>query len=247
VAGWFCEHADPVLKVTIIPRSNGALGFAQYLPRESSLLQYDQLADKMAMIMGGRAAEQIFFGKISTGASNDIERATEMAFNIITKYGMGKVVPNLGFRNDNPYQKFYSETTAFKIDEEITTIVAESYNRALALLEDKRELVEALAQKLIEEETINHDTIVSVLGPRPFATDIYQEFLDAEHSEMKTSEEGTQALADVEEATVVSEAAVEDAEEPAAEEPQDVQAEDGHVDGVADADTGKGEREPPAK
>jgi len=189
VAGWFSEHADPVLKVTIIPRSSGALGFAQYLPKESALMQHEQLSDKMVMIMGGRAAEQIFFGKISTGASNDIERATQMAFDIITKYGMGKVVPNLGFRSDNPYMKMYSEETAHAIDQEVKAIVKDSYDKVLALLEEKRALVEALALKLIEIETVNHEQIVSILGPRPFASDVYQDFLKNEHRALKSSDD----------------------------------------------------------
>ena len=171
VAGWFLEHADPLLKVTIVPRSNGALGFAQYLPKELSLYQTEQLKDMMCMTLAGRAAEEIFFGKISTGASNDLEKVTNIAYSIVAVYGMSPDLPNVAFHRKTDEQQFtkpFSEKTAQKIDHDIQQQITNAYTRTITLLKQKKNLVKGLAEKLIEVETVNHDDIVEILGPRPF-------------------------------------------------------------------------------
>lgn len=190
VAGWFLEHADPLLKVTIVARGNGALGFAQYLPKEVALYNQKQLTDKMCMALGGRAAEQIFFGDVSTGASDDLKKVTALAHGQVTAFGMSPRLPNVSYELDpNSFHKTYSETTAQIIDEEISKLVEAAYQRTVALLTEKKALVKALADKLIELETINHDVIVSVLGPRPFMTDAYKEYMKHSHEVLRKQQE----------------------------------------------------------
>ena len=177
VAAWFLEHADPLLKVTIVPRTSGALGFAQYLPKELTLYHQGQLSDMMAMALGGRAAEQIFFGRVSTGASDDLQKVTRIAQAQVTTYGMsarlGQVSYAPGQDESSQFVRPYSEATAQAIDEEVRGIIAATYERTLELLEKHRVQVSALAQKLIELENVNHDVLLEILGPRPFASDAY--------------------------------------------------------------------------
>jgi AFG3 family protein len=180
VAGWFLEHADPLLKVTIVPRGNGALGFAQYLPKELSLYQTEQLVDMICMALGGRCAEQLFFGKISTGASDDLKKVTNIAYAQATVYGMSAKLGNVSYQQDegdSQFQKPYSEATAKIIDEEVSTMVQSSYNRTMALLTEHKDLVAALAKKLLEVETVSHDDIVAVLGDRKYSTPAYLEYV----------------------------------------------------------------------
>ena len=133
VAGWYLEHADPLVKVSIVPRGIAALGYAQYLPKEQFLYQTDQLLDEMCMALGGRAAEEIIFGKISTGALSDLERITKMAYSIVSVYGMNKNIGNLSFfdskQSDYNFTKPYSDSTAEKIDQEVKRIIDNAYNR----------------------------------------------------------------------------------------------------------------------
>ena len=176
VAAWFLEHADPLLKVTIVPRTSGALGFAQYLPKELSLYHQGQLSDMMAMALGGRAAEQIFFGRVSTGASDDLQKVTRIAQAQVTTYGMSEKLGQVSYAEDRSSAQFtkpFSEATAQAIDEEVRQLIASTYTRTLALLEKHRAQVAALAGKLIELENVNHDILLQVLGPRPFASDAY--------------------------------------------------------------------------
>jgi AFG3 family protein len=176
VAAWFLEHADPLLKVTIVPRGNGALGFAQYLPKELSLYHQAQLADMMAMALGGRAAEQLFFGRVSTGASDDLQKVTRIAQAQVATYGMSERLGNVSYapgQDDNQFVKPFSEATAQAIDEEVRALISVTYKRVLALLEKHRAQVKALADKLIETENVNHDVLLALLGPRPFASDAY--------------------------------------------------------------------------
>jgi AFG3 family protein len=183
VVGWFLEHADPLLKVTIVPRGNGALGFAQYLPKELSLYQTEQLTDMMCMALGGRAAEQAFFGKISTGASDDLKRVTKIAYGQVTMYGMNANIGHLNFSpgaNEQQFVKPYSEHTAEKIDHEVSAMIAEAYERTLGLVDKYKDKVEALAQKLLEVETVNHDIITDILGPRPHVNDAYRDYMEAQ-------------------------------------------------------------------
>ena len=151
VAGWYLEHADPLVKVSIVPRGIAALGYAQYLPKEQYLYQTDQLLDEMCMALGGRAAEDITFGKISTGALSDLERITKMAYSIVSVYGMNKNIGNISFydskQSDYNFTKPYSDSTAEKIDSEVKRIVDSAYERTKKLLLDKREQLEKIANK----------------------------------------------------------------------------------------------------
>jgi len=142
VAGWHLEHADPLLKVSIVPRGLAALGYAQYLPKEQYLYRTEQLQDSMCMTLGGRAAEQIFFNKISTGAQNDLERITKLAYNMIIMYGMNAKVGQVSFNDptgEYGYHRPYSEKTAELIDNEVRAMINEAYQRTIDLLTDKKE------------------------------------------------------------------------------------------------------------
>jgi len=181
VAGWFLEHADPLLKVTIIPRTSGALGFAQYLPKEVYLQTQEQIMDIVCMALAGRAAEEIFFGGVTTGASDDLRRVTDMVYSTIQLYGMNPRLGQLAFPKD-PNAMFderpYSEKTAKAMDEEAKTIVDEAYQRTLNLLRERKAEVEKVAKLLMDKETITHDDVLEIVGPRPFKTNPqYDEFV----------------------------------------------------------------------
>src|SRR6267378_1303098 len=137
VAGWFLEHADPLVKVSIVPRGIAALGYAQYLPKEQFLYQTEQLIDEMCMTFGGRAAEEIVFNKVSTGALSDLERITKMAYSMVTVYGMNKEIGNMSFfdskQTEYAFNKPYSEATAEKIDREAKKIIDAAYDRTKKL------------------------------------------------------------------------------------------------------------------
>lgn len=171
VSGWFLEHADPLLKVTIIPRGKG-LGYAQYIPKEQFLYTKEQLLDRMCMTLGGRASEQLFFGKITTGAQDDLKKVTQIAYAQIVQFGMSEKVGNLSFDLGQPgepvFEKPYSEATAQTIDSEVKTLVDKAYKRTLELLESKKASVEAVAQRLLDRETLNRDDMIELLGNRPF-------------------------------------------------------------------------------
>jgi AFG3 family protein len=181
IAGWFLEHADPLLKVTIIPRSSGALGYAQYLPKEVFLRTQDQIMDIVCMALAGRAAEEIFFGGVTTGASDDLRRVTDLVYSTIQLYGMNPRLGQLAFPKD-PNAMFderpYSEKTAKAMDEEAKQIVDEAYQRTLNLLKEHKSEVEAVANMLLDKETINHDDVYDLVGPRPFKADkSYDEYV----------------------------------------------------------------------
>jgi len=169
VAGWFLENANPLLKVTIIPRSKGSLGFAQYLPEEISLYSREALYDMICTALGGRIAEDLFFGKITTGASDDIKRVTQIAQGLVTVYGMTERLGLVGYHSDSEMPvKPYSEYTNEIIDEEVRRIVNECYERTKELLESKRELISKMAEELLDKESLNLPDLVRILGQRPF-------------------------------------------------------------------------------
>jgi cell division protease FtsH len=171
ICGWFLEYADPLVKVTIIPRGIAALGYAQYLPKEQYLYRTEQLIDSICMTLGGRAAEQIIFGKISTGAQNDLQKVTRMAYAMVTVYGMNDKVGNVSFydpQNENSFTKPYSDETAKVIDEEVRKIIDEAYTRTIELLEGKREQLEILAKKLLEKEILFKSDLEVLIGNREF-------------------------------------------------------------------------------
>ena len=181
VAGWFLEHADPLVKVSIVPRGIAALGYAQYLPKEQFLYQTEQLIDDMCMALGGRAAEELIFGKISTGALSDLERITKLAYSIVSIYGMNEKVGNVSFydskSSDYKFNKPYSEATAQTIDEEVRKLINFAYDRTKALLSEKREELEKIAQELLEKEILFQSDLEKIIGKRPFETETtYQAF-----------------------------------------------------------------------
>jgi cell division protease FtsH len=158
VAGWFLEHADPLVKVSIVPRGVAALGYAQYLPKEQFLYQTEQLFDDMCMALGGRAAEEIVFNKISTGALSDLERITKMAYSMVTIYGMNPKIGNVSFydskQSDYQFNKPYSEATSELIDQEAKKIIDHAYKRTKELLSEKRKELDIVAEELLEKEII---------------------------------------------------------------------------------------------
>ncbi|OMJ15199.1 Mitochondrial respiratory chain complexes assembly protein YTA12 [Smittium culicis] len=181
VVGWYMEHADPLLKVSIIPRGIGALGYAQYLPKDQYLYSTAQLDDRMCMTLGGRASEELFFGVITTGASDDLQKVTRMAYARIVQYGMNKRVGKVNFsdpQNERQMHRPYSEATAEMIDLEVRKMIDESYQRTLNLLTEKREMVELVAQRLLKKEVLQREDMVDLLGPRPFTEKIlYEDFI----------------------------------------------------------------------
>jgi AFG3 family protein len=171
VCGWFLEHAYPLLKVTIVPRGVAALGYAQYTPKEQYLYDTDQLTDQMCMTLGGRAAEDIFFGKISTGAQNDLQQVTKISYAMVTVYGMNEKVGNLSFYDpsaENQFTKPYSEETGKLIDDEVRLLVEKAYERTKKLLREKSKEVETLAHALLDKEVLHKDDVELLIGKRPY-------------------------------------------------------------------------------
>ncbi len=171
ICGWFLEHAYPLLKVTIVPRGTAALGYAQYTPKEQYLYTIEQLTDQMCMTLGGRAAEQIFFGKISTGASNDLQQITKMAYSMVTTYGMNEKIGNVSFYDpsqENTFQKPFSEETGKIIDEEVRKMIDAAYHRTLDLLTLRKMEVEKLAKELLDKEVLHKSDVEALIGMRPY-------------------------------------------------------------------------------
>ena len=181
VAGWFLEHADPLVKVSIVPRGVAALGYAQYLPKEQFLYQTEQLMDEMCMAFGGRVAEDIVFNKISTGALSDLERITKMAYSMVTVYGMNKEIGNISFYDSKQaeyaFNKPYSDATAQRIDQEVKGIIDEVYSRTKNLLMKHRQHLEVIAKELLEKEILFQSDLERLIGKRPFEKlTTYQQF-----------------------------------------------------------------------
>jgi AFG3 family protein len=171
ICGWYLEHAYPLLKVTIVPRGTAALGYAQYTPKEQYLYNTDQLNDQIAMTLGGRASEDIFFGKISTGAQNDLQQITRIGYAMVTVYGMNEKVGNVSFydpQQETAFTKPYSEETSKMIDEEVRKLIEVSYERTKKLLEEKKEQVIKLAEALLDKEVLFQSDVEMLIGKRPF-------------------------------------------------------------------------------
>ena len=168
---WFCQHANPLVKVSIVPRGR-ALGAAWYMPEERKLTTKEQLLDEMCSLMGGRAAEELFTGHISTGAMNDLERATKMSQSMIAYYGMSDKLPNVCYYDNNEYAftKPYSAETARIIDDEVLKMVNEQYDRAKDILLEHKEGHNALALLLLQREVIFADDVEKIFGKRPWAS-----------------------------------------------------------------------------
>lgn len=166
---WFCQYANPLIKVTIVPRGQ-ALGAAWYLPEERQITTKEQMLDEMCSLMGGRAAEELFTGHISSGAMNDLERATKSAYGMVAYLGMSKTLPNICYYNQNEYsfQRPYSETTAREIDKEVLQMLNEQYTRAKNILMEHKEGHNALAELLIQKEVIMAEDVEHIFGKRPW-------------------------------------------------------------------------------
>lgn len=173
--GWLLKHAAPLVKVTIVPRGK-SLGAAWYLPEERQITTTDQLLDEIAATMGGRAAEEVVFGDISTGALSDLERVTKQASAMVTIYGLNEKLGNISYydstgQNEFGFGKPYSETTARTIDEEVSKIIEGQYERAKELLRNNRDKLDRLAEKLLEKEVIFREDLVEIFGEREFEED----------------------------------------------------------------------------
>ena len=198
VAGWFLEHADPLVKVSIVPRGVAALGYAQYLPKEQFLYQTEQMMDEMCMAFGGRAAEEIVFGKISTGALSDLERITKMAYGMVTIYGMTKAIGNMSYYDSKQadtysFQKPYSDATAEKIDKEVRSIIEEAYQRAVKLLTEHRQYLDIIAKELLEKEILFQADLERLIGKRPFdKLTTYQQYTNGQGKYEKKKHESEQ-------------------------------------------------------
>ncbi len=169
---WLLEHAHPLVKVTIVPRGK-ALGAAWYLPEERQITTFDQMFDEMCAALGGRAAEKIIFGKVSTGALNDLEKVTKQAFAMVTYFGLNKEIGNISYydssgQSEYSFHKPFSEKTAETIDKEISKLVESAYDRAKKLLTENKEKLEQLAAVLLDREVIFSEDLESVFGKRPF-------------------------------------------------------------------------------
>lgn len=189
---WLLEHASPLVKVTIVPRGQ-SLGAAWYLPEERSITRTEQLLDEMCATLGGRAAELVIFGKISTGALSDLEKVTKQSYAMVSMYGLSEKIGNISFydsqgRNEYSFSKPYSEETAKLIDSEASVLIESQYKRAIEILTNKKEKLEELAQKLLEKEVIFKEDLEAIFGPRTFAEPSMTEFAadiepKVEHSE----------------------------------------------------------------
>ncbi|MCX6251360.1 MAG: ATP-dependent zinc metalloprotease FtsH [Bacteroidetes bacterium] len=186
---WLLEYAHPLVKVTIVPRGK-ALGAAWYLPEERQITTYEQMFDEITAALGGRASEEVNFGKVSTGALNDLEKVTKQAYAMVVYFGLNKTIGNISFydssgQSEYSFQKPFSEKTAEIIDKEISNIVESSYTRAKTLLNDNREKLELLANVLMEKEVIFHEDLEHIFGKRPFEVEEKVRMVDHVHQENK--------------------------------------------------------------
>lgn len=195
VAGWFLEHAEPLLKVTIVPRGTAALGFAQYVPNENLLFTKEQLFDMTCMTLGGRAAEQVLLGKISTGAQNDLEKVTKMTYAQVAVYGFSDKVGLLSFpQKEDSFEmtKPYSNETGAIIDSEVREWVGKAYGHTVQLVEKHKEQVAQIAELLLEKEVLHQEDLIRVLGERPFKSsevsnyDIFKQGFEEEEKKVET-------------------------------------------------------------
>ncbi len=177
---WFTEHANPLVKVSIVPRGR-ALGAAWYMPEERAITTKEEMLDEMCATLGGRAAEELFIGRISTGAMNDLERVTKSAYGMIAYAGMSDKLPNICYYNNNEYnfQRPYSETTAKIMDDEVLKMINEQYDRAKSILTEHKEGHAQLADLLVSREVIFAEDVERIFGKRPWASRA-EELLEAQ-------------------------------------------------------------------
>ncbi len=190
---WHLQYGNPLVKVTIVPRGK-ALGAAWYMPEERQITHTQVLLDELCSLLGGRAAEELFLNRISTGAANDLERVTKIAYAMVVYYGMSDKLPNVNYHEqggDYSFQKPYSDETAQIIDQEVARIIAEQYERAKVLLLERREGHHALYELLLEREVIYTEDVESIFGKRPWISRT-DELLLSEHNEATTNQEEDQ-------------------------------------------------------
>ena len=170
VAAWYLEHASPLVKVSIIPRGPSALGYAQYLPKEQSLYQEAQLYDRICVLLAARAAEELTFGEVSTGAADDLKRSTSIAYNMIKKFGMDKSIGHLAFDETQEYYLTppYSNATSEKMDEAAQKIIKKQYQRAKNILKSRKDELQAVAEALLTKEVLMTKDVEKLIGKRPF-------------------------------------------------------------------------------
>ncbi len=170
ICGWFLEHASPLVKVTIVPRGIGTLGYAQYLPKEEYITRTEAMLDRMTMTLGGRAAEKNVFDKISTGAQNDLDQVTKMAYSMVSVFGMNDKVGNVSFygMSQDNFNKPYSDETATLIDDEVRSLIESRYEAAKKLLKERRNELDILAAQLLEKEVLLKSDVERLIGKRPY-------------------------------------------------------------------------------
>ena len=198
ICGWYLEHAYPLLKVTIVPRGVAALGYAQYTPKEQYLYNTDQLFDQICMTLGGRASESLNFKKISTGAQNDLQQVTRIAYSMVTVYGMNEKIGNVSFYDpaqENQFTKPYSEETSKLIDEEVRNLIDKAYIFTKELLSQKSHQLTLLAEALLEKEVLFQSDVEALIGKRPYeekrALDVSEhDILVDDVPELKVAENG---------------------------------------------------------
>lgn len=187
ICGWFLEYADPLVKVSIIPRGQGALGYAQYLPKDQYLISEEQFKHRMIMALGGRVSEELHFPSVTSGASDDFKKITQMAQSMVAKLGMSDKIGSIclddgddkgGFKVHNQY----SESTARTIDEEVKRLIDEAYVACKQLLTEKLDLVEKVAEEVYKKEVLSREDMVRLVGPRPFPerNDAFDKYLQGE-------------------------------------------------------------------
>lgn len=184
ICGWFLQHANPLLKVSIVPRGQGTLGYAQYLPPDQYLLNTKQLVDRMIMTLGGRVSEELFFKSVTGGAHDDFKKVTQIAQSMVLRYGMSKEIGMVNYadtRSQDDLTKPFSDGTSKVIDEEIQRIVSECYRQCHELLEEKKKEVELVANELLKKEFITRQDMIRLLGKRPFPenNDAFDKYLDS--------------------------------------------------------------------
>jgi ATP-dependent metalloprotease FtsH len=215
---WLLEHASPLVKVTIVPRGQ-SLGAAWYLPEERSITTKEQILDEMCSALGGRAAEQLIFGKISTGALSDLEKITKQSYAMVSIYGLNEKIGNISYYDSQGRESFtkpYSEATARVIDEEVSKMIEEQYQRALNILSENKEKLQKLADKLLTTEVIFKEDLIEVFGKRPWDEEESQPLMAASAEEKALEEKALEEKAQNEDAqeTEAKSDETENAEEP---------------------------------
>merc|ERR1711966_623456 len=195
IAGWFLEHADPLLKVSIVPRGKAALGYAQYLPKDVSLHTKEQLFDMMCMALGGRAAENIFFGTCTNGAADDLDKVSNIAYSAVAQFGMSDKMGLVSFseraKEANQFYRPYSDETARLIDSEVRELIERAYDHTHNLLIQNREQVDLVAKELLAKEVIVTADVVRLIGDRPYES--HTSYADIVGSAWKRDEDSRMA------------------------------------------------------